>query len=168
LTNGDKTIEYTKKLSICTNKIYANEKLQTLNYRNSTRSTFQNREQKQAETDKVEQLRANEQVELKLLQMQIKADGKIDVEKLSEEDAVVYKVYDKYDKLITPLLEDVVDSSVKQDEEFRRLLKIYLRKRGTSMKSTDKTFKLRDKQILPHTQPSKKWKIKVEVTPWIW
>jgi hypothetical protein len=101
--------------------------------------------------------------------MGIKADGKIDVEKLSEEDAVVYKVYDKYDKLITPLLEDVVDSSVKQDEEFRRLLKILSsKKRKQVVKSTDKTFKLRDKQIFTTYSPSKKWKIKVEVTPWIW
>jgi hypothetical protein len=72
-------------------------------------------EQKASEADKVEQLRANEQVELKELlpNAELKADGKIDVKKLSEEDAVVYdKVYDKYDKLITPLLEQSASPEV--------------------------------------------------------
>jgi hypothetical protein len=72
-------------------------------------------EQKASEADKVEQLRANEQVELKELlpNAELKSDGKIDVKKLSEEDAVVYgKVYDKYDKLITPLLEQSASPKV--------------------------------------------------------
>jgi hypothetical protein len=79
LTNGDKTIEYTKEqVSETANKIYANEKT-NYNYRNSTRSTTKSRRTKQA--DKVE-LRANEQVELKELlpNAELKADGKIDVE----------------------------------------------------------------------------------------
>jgi hypothetical protein len=45
----------------------------------------------------------------------LKADGKIDVENFQKRDAVVYnKVYDKYDKLITPLLEVV--TLVKRNE----------------------------------------------------
>jgi hypothetical protein len=110
LTNGDKTIEYTKEqVSETANKIYANEKLQT-----TTTETQQEAQpkpkNKNKQADKIEQLRANEQVELKELlpNAELKADGKIDV-KTFEEDAVVYnKVYDKYDKLITPLLEEVV------------------------------------------------------------
>ena len=57
---------------------------------------------------KVEELRSEEQNELseKLPEAERKEDGKVDVEKLSTEDKAVYdEVYDKYDKLITPLLE---------------------------------------------------------------
>lgn len=57
---------------------------------------------------KVEQYRSEEQAELreKLPNAEYKADGKIDVNKLSQEDAITYdNIYKKYDKLISPLLE---------------------------------------------------------------
>ena len=60
-------------------------------------------------SNKVEQLRTDEQIELKeaLPNAELNNEGKIDAEKLSEEDKVIFdKVYDKYDKLITPLLEN--------------------------------------------------------------
>lgn len=57
---------------------------------------------------KVEELRSEEQSELKekLPNAELNEEGKVDEKKLSEEDKAVYdEVYDKYDKLITPLLE---------------------------------------------------------------
>ena len=69
---------------------------------------FEEQEAKAKETE-IEQLRADEQAELKkaLPNAELKADGKIDVEKLSLTDAVTYDdIYSKYDKLITPLLEE--------------------------------------------------------------
>jgi hypothetical protein len=65
--------------------------------------------QPQAKAEKVKELRADEQVELKeaLPNAELNSEGKIDEEKLSEEDKVIFdKIYDKYDKLISPLLED--------------------------------------------------------------
>jgi hypothetical protein len=58
--------------------------------------------------NKVEELRSDEQLELKekLPNAELNEDGKIDVEKLTPEDKVVYdEVYNKYDELISPLLE---------------------------------------------------------------
>jgi hypothetical protein len=57
---------------------------------------------------KVEELRSEEQNELKekLPNAELNEEGNVDGDKLSPEDKVVYdEVYDKYDKLITPLLE---------------------------------------------------------------
>jgi hypothetical protein len=93
------------------NEIYADSKANENNVENIPVTE----NQPQAKAEKVEELRAAEQVELKeaLPNAELKADGKIDVEKLSTEDTVIYnKVYDKYDKLITPLLEDVVAPEV--------------------------------------------------------
>jgi hypothetical protein len=56
----------------------------------------------------VESLRAKEQEEIraKFPDAEYKADGKIDVDKLSAKDKKAYnKIYAKYDKLISPLLE---------------------------------------------------------------
>lgn len=55
----------------------------------------------------VESLRAKEQDEIKakLPNAEYKADGKIDVDKLSDKDKKIYdKIYANYDKLISPLL----------------------------------------------------------------
>ena len=57
---------------------------------------------------KVEELRSQEQTELKeaLPDAEVNAEGKVDKEKLSTEDQVVFDgIYNKYDKLISPLLE---------------------------------------------------------------
>jgi hypothetical protein len=57
---------------------------------------------------KVEEFRSEEQNELKekLPNAELNEEGKVDDDKLSPEDKVIYdEVYDKYDKLITPLLE---------------------------------------------------------------
>ncbi len=64
---------------------------------------------KNTETNaKVEELRSQEQSELKeaLPNAEVNAEGKVDKEKLSTEDKVVFDdIYNKYDKLISPLLE---------------------------------------------------------------
>jgi hypothetical protein len=69
---------------------------------------------------KVEELRSEEQVELKekLPNAELNEEGKIDVEKLSTEDKAIYdEVYDRYDKLITPLLPKNEDTNVEDIEE---------------------------------------------------
>jgi hypothetical protein len=69
---------------------------------------------------KVEELRSEEQVELKekLPNAELNEEGKIDVEKLSTEDKAIYdEVYDRYDKLITPLLPKNEDTNVEDVEE---------------------------------------------------
>jgi hypothetical protein len=77
----------------------------------------------------VEDLRSDEQLELKekLPNAELNEEGKIDLEKLSTEDKAIYdEVYDRYDKLITPLLpksenkdtnvEDVVEEDIKPED----------------------------------------------------
>ena len=69
---------------------------------------------------RVEELRSEEQVELKekLPNAELNEEGKIDVEKLSTEDKAIYdEVYDRYDKLITPLLPKNEDTNVEDVEE---------------------------------------------------
>jgi hypothetical protein len=71
---------------------------------------------------KVERLRAEEQAELKeaLPNAELKADGKIDVEKLSLTDAVAYDdIYNKYDKLISPLLKEIAKPTEVVAEEIK-------------------------------------------------
>jgi hypothetical protein len=58
---------------------------------------------------KVEELRSQEQTELKeaLPNAEVNTEGKVDKEKLSTEDQVVFDdIYNKYDKLISPLLDN--------------------------------------------------------------
>ena len=58
---------------------------------------------------KVEELRSKEQTELKeaLPYAEVNTEGKVDREKLSTEDQVVFDgIYNKYDKLISPLLDN--------------------------------------------------------------
>jgi hypothetical protein len=63
-----KLSKYTKEqVSETANKIYANEKLQTTTTETQQEAQPKAEEQKTSEADKVEQLRANEQVELKEL-----------------------------------------------------------------------------------------------------
>lgn len=60
-------------------------------------------------SEQIADLRAEEQAELKekLPNAEYKADGKIDVDKLSQTDAITYGgIYIKYDKLITPLIRE--------------------------------------------------------------
>jgi len=60
-------------------------------------------------TTQVESLRKEEREEIKKLlpNAEYKADGKIDYEKLSVKEALIYDdIYSKYDKLISPLLND--------------------------------------------------------------
>lgn len=67
---------------------------------------------------KVEELRSQEQTELKeaLPNAELNSEGKVDKEKLSQEDTLVFnEIYDKYDKLISPLLEDNTKSDVVED-----------------------------------------------------
>jgi hypothetical protein len=81
LTNGDKTIEYTKEqVSETANKIYANENFKLQLPKLNKKHNQKPKNKKQAKL--LEQLRANEQVELKELlpNAELKADGKIDVE----------------------------------------------------------------------------------------
>ena len=82
----------------------AKEELESLKSKQKTTETKAKTKESQ-----VEKLRADEQAELKkaLPNAELKADGKIDVEKLSLTDAVTYDdIYSKYDKLISPLLEE--------------------------------------------------------------
>jgi hypothetical protein len=65
--------------------------------------------QSQNNQDEVARLRAEEQAELKqaLPNAEFNVDGKINYQKLSIQEALIYDdIYAKYDKLITPLLED--------------------------------------------------------------
>jgi hypothetical protein len=74
------------------------------------------------EQDQVATLRAEEQAEIKakLPNAEYKADGKIDVDKLSVSDQLIYgSIYMKYDKLITPLLP--AKKTVEQTAEIKAL-----------------------------------------------
>lgn len=68
---------------------------------------------------KVEELRSKEQTELKeaLPDAEVNAEGKVDAEKLSTEDKVVFDgIYNKYDKLISPLLKTTNTESTINEE----------------------------------------------------
>ena len=91
-----------------------NEQIQTTTTKTEPKAEVQ----EPTKAEKVEQLRTEEQVELKeaLPNAELKSDGKIDVEKLSLTDAVTYdNIYNKYDKLITPLLENEVSDTEYSD-----------------------------------------------------
>jgi hypothetical protein len=87
---------------------------------------------------KVAQLRADEQAELKaaLPNAELSEEGKIDEEKLSTEDQAEFnKIYDKYDELITPLLETESKKPSQEQETSSEQTKAEIEKRRVETES---------------------------------
>jgi hypothetical protein len=87
-------------------------------YFSHKQSKQQNQEAEVAPAKQVEKLRAEEQAELLKAIPNIeeaRVDGEVDKAKLSEADRKTFdKIYEKYDKLITPLLEESATETTKE------------------------------------------------------